>query len=128
MNDKEYQKKYRETHKEEKKTSQKRWYLNNKESQVEISRHSNYLREYGISLAEYNVLYSEQGNVCAICKQPETKTNKKTGTIYKLAVDHCHDTKKVRGLLCHKCNVALGLFSDSVYLLNNAMEYLENNG
>ena len=54
-----------------------------------------------------------------ICKAPETLQNK------NLAVDHCHKTGKVRGLLCSKCNKGLGLFKDSKELLTTAIEYLE---
>lgn len=43
----------------------------------------------------------------------------------KLVVDHCHDTGIVRGLLCHNCNRALGLFKDKIEVLKNAIKYLE---
>ena len=43
----------------------------------------------------------------------------------KLVVDHCHATGKVRGLLCHNCNRALGLLKDKISVLKNAIQYLE---
>lgn len=46
----------------------------------------------------------------------------------KLVVDHCHDTGKIRGLLCHNCNRALGLLKDSVHTLESAIDYLEKTG
>ena len=40
-------------------------------------------------------------------------------------IDHCHETKKIRGVLCHNCNTALGLFKDNVKVMQNAIQYLE---
>jgi hypothetical protein len=42
-----------------------------------------------------------------------------------LAVDHCHTTGKIRGLLCSKCNPALGAFNDNIEILNSAIKYLK---
>jgi hypothetical protein len=73
---------------------------------------------FGITLNEYNTLLSNQKGMCAICgKSPEQ--NKK-----RLAVDHCHNSSKVRGLLCSACNQGIGLFKDSVSLLQSAILYL----
>ncbi len=73
---------------------------------------------FGITIAEYNALFSSQKGACAIChKSPDQ--NKK-----RLAVDHCHNTKKVRGLLCSTCNQGIGLFKDDVKLLQSAILYL----
>lgn len=71
---------------------------------------------YGITLAEFDDLWIEQGGMCAICKQPDHND--------KLHVDHNHLTGKIRGLLCHHCNSGLGLFRDSPNILNGAIEYL----
>lgn len=79
---------------------------------------------YGIDILTYDLMYREQKGVCAICEQPETQ---KVGeTTCMLSVDHCHTTKAVRGLLCHKCNKGLGLFNDNLDYLNNAIKYLTN--
>ena len=76
------------------------------------------LKLYGISAAEYEMLLVAQGGRCPICLLP-------LGTYARqLAVDHDHVTGRVRGLLCHKCNMALGVFKDDVYKLNRAIEYL----
>jgi hypothetical protein len=64
----------------------------------------------------------EQNYLCAICGNPETRMFK--GKITKLAIDHCHKTGEVRGLLCHKCNSILGYANDSIELLANAIKYL----
>lgn len=71
---------------------------------------------------DYKNLLKIQNNLCAICKEPETaKTN--SGKIRILAMDHCAITKKVRGLLCHRCNVAIGLLKHNVEFLKQAMLY-----
>jgi hypothetical protein len=80
-------------------------------------------RTYGIDITEYKALLTKQNNVCKICSGE--------GFIMaehhkmKLVVDHCHETGKVRGLLCHNCNRALGLFHDKTDVLTNAINYLE---
>lgn len=77
---------------------------------------------YGITLAEYQEKLGSQGNVCAICGQPEQV--KRDGKIKALAVDHDHATLKVRGILCQACNKALGLLKDDVNLFQKSIEYL----
>lgn len=80
-------------------------------------------RTYGISYEEYLQMLEEQGHVCAICGE-EGFVMKSTHKL-KLVVDHCHTTGRVRGLLCHNCNRALGLFKDSPGRLLRAVEYLK---
>lgn len=64
-------------------------------------------KNYGISLETYNRLYEIQSGLCMICMLPETRKVK--GTQCKLSVDHCHVSKRLRGLICSKCNGMLGL-------------------
>ena len=66
----------------------------------------------------YLQMLEEQQGCCAICRQKEL--SKKT----RLFVDHDHKTGKIRGLLCHKCNAGLGMFSDSIDFLLKASQYL----
>ena len=68
-------------------------------------------------------LLMTQGGVCAICKQPETAT--RNGKIKWLAVDHCHTSKRIRGLLCAACNVSIGQMSDDAVRLRAAADYVE---
>lgn len=75
---------------------------------VEQKRESHLKHRYGISTEIYDAVLTEQGGLCAICKQPPTTGNSRAGQVPKLYVDHCHDTKKVRGLLCNDCNLAIG--------------------
>jgi len=77
---------------------------------------------YGISLEEYNKILEIQNGLCKICLQPETSVIR--GKLISLAVDHCHKTKLVRGLLCAKCNTAIGSFRDNLEFLRSAIRYL----
>lgn len=74
--------------------------------------------KYNLSIEKYNEMLSEQNNKCAICSY---EFGQKSGDTY---VDHCHTTKKVRGLLCQHCNSGLGYFKDSNNNLKNAINYL----
>lgn len=86
------------------------------------------VRRYGITTAEYDTILAAQGGVCWICERPATGN--------RLAVDHRHvlkdkqqnprDTRtRVRGLLCWRCNGALGKFNDSIEKLRKAADYLQ---
>ena len=92
----------------------------------ECSDHANadkyYTRTYGISLNEFMDMHTEQDARCAICDDIGFKIEQNAKAL--LAVDHCHTTGRVRGLLCHNCNRALGLFQDSVANLEAAIAYL----
>lgn len=83
----------------------------------------NLKRKYGISVDEFDKRLVEQGGVCAICGGKEAHTYK-SGKLKELSVDHCHDTGRVRGLLCVKCNRGLGYFADDIERINRAIEYL----
>lgn len=72
-------------------------------------------REYGLTPEEYECLYQQQDGACAICG--------KQGDL--LCVDHCHDSKKIRGLLCRNCNHGIGQFKDDAGLLEKAIAYLK---
>lgn len=76
------------------------------------------LNKFGIHADQYEAILKEQNYVCAICKLPDICNR-------LLAVDHCHVTKKVRGLLCTNCNMAIGKFQDNVQYMKNAIEYLQ---
>lgn len=80
-------------------------------------------KRYGITIDDWQRIYDEQGGVCKICGQPETKIDRRQGVVRSLSVDHCHETNKVRGLLCSDCNTAIGLFKHSEFLLIKAIGY-----
>lgn len=79
-------------------------------------------KHYGISLDDYEKMFEKQNGVCAICGDPNMSERYKY-----LAVDHCHETGRIRGLLCDACNKALGGFKDSIDVLKSAVEYLNPN-
>jgi len=78
---------------------------------------------YGITLDWYKEQHAKQGGVCAICSKPETAVIH--GKQVSLAVDHCHDTGKVRALLCTSCNRGIGMLKHNRDLLQKAIAYLE---
>lgn len=73
------------------------------------------LKQYGLSLQDVAEMFVRQAGKCAIC----------AGVMVKQCVDHCHKTGKVRGLLCHGCNIGLGGFKDSSEALLAAITYLD---
>jgi len=109
-----------EEHKEKAKEFAKKGRLRTPEGQREYDL----LRHFGISLEDYQNLLETQGYVCAICGKPETIIDNRTKLIRRLAVDHCHTTKQVRGLLCMGCNQGLGNFRDNPDYLAKAISYL----
>ncbi len=74
--------------------------------------------KFGITIERYEEMSLEQEHKCAICGQPSKAPR-------ALAVDHCHNTGKVRGLLCGNCNLGMGKLNDSKELLMKAIMYLE---
>lgn len=103
-----YNEKYPERAKAQRKKYQKRM--------AREIRNTKYMRQYGITLAAYEAMLVSQGGVCAICGGTDT---------INLAVDHCHATGQIRGLLCRKCNALLGQATDDPAILANAIKYLE---
>ena len=74
----------------------------------------------GVDSELYWDFLNSQNNKCAICNKT-VQENKKN-----LAIDHCHKTDKIRGLLCTKCNLGIGYFRDNVEILKSAINYIEN--
>jgi len=81
-------------------------------------------RTYGITAEEYYDLLQRQNYKCAICESTDVNNGRVSSN--KMFIDHCHTSGEVRGLLCSKCNQALGLFNDDTSLLQRAIEYLNN--
>lgn len=78
--------------------------------------------KYNINLDQYNELLKKQQYCCAICN-----TTKPGGPGNEFVIDHCHDTGKVRGLLCNHCNTGLGKLGDKIESLEKALDYLKSN-
>jgi len=77
-------------------------------------------RAYGIEWEQFEEMWEDQDESCAICKTPFKDTS-------EACVDHSHDTGEVRGLLCNQCNNGLGRFMDNITILQSAITYLTNN-
>ena len=75
-------------------------------------------RRYGINQEQFDQMLIDQDNKCKICSI-EFKGTKYTH------IDHCHDTNKVRGLLCNDCNMALGQFNDNTDIMDMSIKYLQ---
>ena len=77
------------------------------------------LSKYNLTIEQYDELVLKQHNRCAICNIHQVEL------IRRLSVDHDHTTGIIRGLLCHRCNLAIGLVDESVEILKAAINYLE---
>lgn len=96
------------------------------EEHPDMRKNAHLKRSFGISIDEYNNMVRMQGGKCKLCGKKETKTiNAKGGRPHSLAVDHCHSTNKIRGLLCIDCNRGIGFLKDSPDLLRKAADYLD---
>ena len=106
-------------------------YLENREQ--ELNENAEYYRknklklylakiptQYKITIDKYYEMWDNQKGKCFICEEPPSEKQ-------NLCIDHDHLTGKVRGLLCTKCNKALGLFKDNKELLSKALNYLKEN-
>jgi hypothetical protein len=79
-------------------------------------------KAYGITLDQYNELLLKQKNKCSICGIDNNGKYRNKDRAF--AVDHCHNTNKIRGLLCSDCNIAIGLLKDNTKYLQSAINYL----
>lgn len=92
------------------------WYARNRDR----VRANDVKYKYGVDAVEYSAMLVSQGGGCAICRRPESDVKGR-----RLHVDHCHATGRVRGLLCARCNIAIGQMLDEPKLLRAAADYLE---
>lgn len=114
-----YESKHYKENKQKYKDYSIKFRINNPERYKAYHRESRLRRLYGLTPLQYDDLFKKQNYQCAICG--ETKFN------YRMAVDHDHKTGKIRGILCHFCNRALGLMKDDINLLNKSIKYLKQN-
>ena len=75
------------------------------------------VKKYGLTVEQYREMFARQEGRCCICRQP----------LGRIDIDHDHATGRVRGLLCHACNIGLGAFQDDPRILQRAIEYLKKN-
>lgn len=110
---------------EKQRLSKAKWLSNNREKVNEsrkVNRKTPYLsrlevlrNKYGLSEEDYESIRDVQKGRCAICGK----------SLEPPCVDHCHETGRVRGLLCVGCNTAIGQFKDDVEVMKKAIDYIE---
>jgi len=110
----EYSKKYNTKNKEK--------IMNNYKIHKDSPEFKNYYlkKYYGITLEEYNKIFELQNNKCAICKTSKPGHKR----INSFFVDHDHKTKKFRGLLCNRCNIAIGQVDENTNILSAMTDYI----
>jgi hypothetical protein len=111
-----YDANYRRENRERQDAVRREYYEKNKKMIAERTRNWRLKRGYGIDIAEYEALLLSQKGKCAICGDGPGR--------HRLAVDHCHGTGLVRGILCHKCNLTIGYMRDDVAIVQRLMDYL----
>lgn len=111
--------KYIDSHPEKRRESLSKYYLKNKELVISRSLESHFKIRYNITMETYKNMLEMQNGCCKICKKHTSELKR------KLAVDHCHKTGKVRGLLCKSCNSGIGFFNDNLDILLSAIVYLK---
>jgi hypothetical protein len=105
---------------------QRRWRKANPEKTRAQARRANYKRLYGITPADAERLWAEQGGLCRCCgTELYPPSHEKYHGSGVSNVDHCHKTGKIRGILCWHCNTGIGKLGDSVAGVKQALAYLE---
>ena len=111
---------------EKEREAAKRWYWNNRDKRRAATAAwraahpgSHRLKRYGIGFAEWNAMFTAQNEACAICGTKDSR-----GRGWQL--DHDHGNGRSRGILCHQCNLLLGVSGDSVDTLTSAIQYLQD--
>ena len=92
---------------------------------VEATKASDIKKRFGLTYDEYDRMMKAQDSRCGICGNKETALNPKTGQPRALAIDHCHKTGAIRGLLCTNCNRGIGNFREQPALFFAAIAYLQ---
>lgn len=96
-----------------------------RDSNPNYTRTHHLKKAYGLTMEQYESMLVAQHGVCATCHKPETTLSHWNGNAKRLHVDHDHVTGKVRGLLCGRCNAALGHAGDSITTLLALVQYLQ---
>lgn len=97
---------------------------------IEKVRKREVARIHNITVEEYDRLHKQQNGICQICGKEETRLSRKEKERMPLCIDHCHACKEkgqhvIRGLICHKCNSAMGKLNDDIAILKSMISYLE---
>lgn len=126
---------YIETHQEHIRVYQEQWRLDNRDALLkrskeirrntppEVLRDRSLRAAYGITSKYYQTMFDSQGGLCAICRGEQNVASPNGSK--NLHVDHDHDTGIIRGLLCGRCNIALGYVEQSEWL-EKAINYIKS--
>lgn len=100
---------------------------NSRNKKIEKYRTRDILKKFKglITFEEYSEMMIKQNNVCAICLKGEKRKSRIEGNVCRLAIDHNHETGKIRELLCHNCNQVVGHSRESIETLEKAILYLK---
>lgn len=90
----------------------------------EYGRRSTLKKRYGITVTDYDAMVEAQNGLCAICERKSSGGGRTPDS--RLAVDHNHETGKVRALLCGMCNQGIGMFKEDVEIMQRAIDYLNS--
>lgn len=119
---------WQENLKRKKDETNKEWWDRKRKARIAanpaMESQRNIKRQYDLSPEEHEEKLKNSNYVCEICKNSETTFDGRTGSLRKLSVDHCHNSKKLRGMLCNRCNTTLGKVDDNVELLMEMINYL----
>jgi hypothetical protein len=110
---------YRRKNKDIIREKQKKYYSQNKEKIILREYQNDIIKNYGIDINDYEKIFKDQEERCAICGIALKQLNHRV-----LFIDHDHVSGSIRGLLCSNCNKGIGLFKDDIKILENAINYL----
>lgn len=111
-----YNKHYHRTH-EGASSKRRRLYYERYPDKKRLYKERQIAKTYGLSLDEYEVLLKKANHCCEACGRTPNKK--------RLAIDHCHDSERLRGVLCDQCNLALGLLGDGPEGVKQLLDYAE---
>lgn len=114
-----YHAKWKAENPEKVRANSRTWAKANAEQEKIRHRAKSLKKNTGATVEQYNQMFTDQNGNCAICN------NNQSQFPIRLAVDHCHNTGKIRGLLCMLCNTALGRFNDDAEMILKAYNYLK---
>lgn len=113
---------WREANRQKARSANTSWWTRQSPERITAILRRNNLRQFGMTEADYVAILASQDGKCAICQADRPGARRRN-----FAVDHCHNTKVIRGLLCNRCNLLIGIAKDDIGLLRTSIDYLERN-
>jgi hypothetical protein len=112
---KEYHKQYRDKHRDKMRQYAKKY----RDAHRDVPQHL--MRKYGITVEDKQAMWDRQDGKCAVCKEPMKHVFDRD-----CCVDHCHETKKVRGLIHWYCNILVGVLEAKPLTLQQVIAYVDS--